>query len=90
MVPESRIDRGYECRRQRMLRKYPLPSADWKEVYDPGVGRYYYWNMETDEVCWLSPTHPRAKIGPAAPRLAKGELVLAAYAFSEIGATPLS
>jgi len=56
-----------------MLRRYPLPSADWKEIYDAGVGRYYYWNMDTDEVSWLSPSHPRARISIAAPKLAKAE-----------------
>ncbi|CAH8496539.1 unnamed protein product [Schistosoma rodhaini] len=24
--------------------------------------RFYYWNTKTDDVCWLSPLHPRAKI----------------------------
>jgi polyglutamine-binding protein 1 len=24
--------------------------------------RYYYWNVETDQVSWLSPSHPRADI----------------------------
>ena len=24
--------------------------------------RYYYWNIETDDVCWLSPLHPRADV----------------------------
>uniref|UniRef100_A0A915J2T1 WW domain-containing protein n=1 Tax=Romanomermis culicivorax TaxID=13658 RepID=A0A915J2T1_ROMCU len=37
------------------------------------TGRYYYWNTETDDVCWLSPLHPKAKPGPAACRLAKIE-----------------
>lgn len=23
--------------------------------------RYYYWNVETDQVCWLSPSHPKAR-----------------------------
>jgi hypothetical protein len=23
--------------------------------------RYYYWNTQTDEVCWISPSHPKAK-----------------------------
>jgi len=73
VVPESRRDQVYERRRQRMLRKYPLPSTDWREVYDPGFGRYYYWNMDTDEVCWLSPTHPKARIGIAAAKVAKAE-----------------
>jgi polyglutamine-binding protein 1 len=47
--------------RNRLLRRFPLP-AGWLEVGDPETGRYYYWNAETDEVCWLSPEHPRAVI----------------------------
>ncbi|TPP66092.1 Polyglutamine-binding protein 1, partial [Fasciola gigantica] len=26
------------------------------------LARFYYWNTKTDDVCWLSPLHPRAKI----------------------------
>ncbi|KAL3315647.1 Polyglutamine-binding protein 1 [Cichlidogyrus casuarinus] len=47
--------------RTRMLRKYPLPDH-WLEVGDPITNRYYYWNIKTDMVCWLSPQHPRARI----------------------------
>ncbi|KAF8563836.1 hypothetical protein P879_07786 [Paragonimus westermani] len=47
--------------KNRMLRRYPLPSH-WIEVGDPVTGRFYYWNTKTDDVCWLSPLHPRAKI----------------------------
>ncbi|CAH8431383.1 unnamed protein product [Schistosoma bovis] len=47
--------------KSRMLRRYPLPSH-WIEVGDPVTGRFYYWNTKTDDVCWLSPLHPRAKI----------------------------
>lgn len=50
-----------ERRRIRMLRKYLLPD-NWHEVYDPGTGRYYYWNSTTDEVSWLPPDHPKSKI----------------------------
>lgn len=70
-VPEHRLDEQYNRRRLRMLNKYPL-SIGWKEVYDPGIARHYYWNTETDEVCWLSPNHPKAVIGEPAPRIAKG------------------
>ncbi|CAL8102898.1 unnamed protein product [Calicophoron daubneyi] len=51
--------------KNRMLRRYPLPSH-WIEVGDPVTGRFYYWNTKTDDVCWLSPLHPRAKISPPA------------------------
>ncbi|VDP87294.1 unnamed protein product [Echinostoma caproni] len=47
--------------KNRMLQRYPLPSH-WLEVGDPSTGRFYYWNTKTDDVCWLSPLHPRAKI----------------------------
>lgn len=70
-----------------MLFKYPLPD-EWKEVYDAGVKRHYYWNAYTDEVScvicfydilifgiqvsWLPPRHPHSVIGSAAQALAKG------------------
>jgi len=57
-----------EIRRLFMLKKYPLPE-DWLEVYDKGTGRFYYWSTTTDEVCWLSPSHPKAKIGVCAAKL---------------------
>lgn len=72
-TPEDRIDPDYNRKRLRMLRLYPLPTP-WKEIYDPGCGRYYYWNVDTDEVCWLSPAHPRAKITVAACRVAKSKV----------------
>uniref|UniRef100_A0A914UZU4 WW domain-containing protein n=1 Tax=Plectus sambesii TaxID=2011161 RepID=A0A914UZU4_9BILA len=61
-TPENRLPVEYNRRRLRMLKKYPLPNG-WKEVYDPGVARHYYWSTETDEVSWLSPVHPKAIIG---------------------------
>uniref|UniRef100_T1J4E2 WW domain-containing protein n=1 Tax=Strigamia maritima TaxID=126957 RepID=T1J4E2_STRMM len=33
------------------------------------AGRYYYWNMETDQVSWLSPKHPRANVSLSAAQL---------------------
>lgn len=53
-----------------MLAKFPLPEP-WVEVYDAGIARHYYWNQDTDEVCWVSPRHPIAVIGEAAPKLAR-------------------
>ncbi|CAF0806211.1 unnamed protein product [Brachionus calyciflorus] len=50
-----------EKRRLRMLKIYPLPP-NWVEVPDLNTDRYYYWNTETDQICWLSPSHPKAKI----------------------------
>jgi len=50
-----------ERRRLRMLKMYPVPPG-WKEVPDLHTNRYYYWNPQTDGVCWLSPSHPKAEI----------------------------
>ncbi|CAJ0579584.1 unnamed protein product, partial [Mesorhabditis spiculigera] len=68
--PESRLNEEYLYRKNRMLTRYPIPEP-WVEVYDPGMKRHYYWNPESDEVCWLSPRHPNAVIGEAAPKLAR-------------------
>ncbi|XP_055953007.1 polyglutamine-binding protein 1-like [Argiope bruennichi] len=57
-----------ERKRLLMLKKYPLPN-NWEEVYDPGVGRHYYWNTITNEVAWLPPNHPRCKISLPAEKL---------------------
>ncbi|VDO56483.1 unnamed protein product [Haemonchus placei] len=69
-TPENRLSEAYLRKRRRMLAKFPLPEP-WVEVYDAGVARHYYWNQDTDEVCWVSPRHPIAVIGEAAPRLAR-------------------
>jgi len=46
-------------------RFYPLPDG-WREMYDCGVGRHYYWNIKTDQVSWLPPGHPKAQpVDPA-------------------------
>ncbi|KAI8781829.1 polyglutamine-binding protein 1-like [Biomphalaria glabrata] len=55
-------------RRERMLSNYPLPEG-WVEVGDYDTGRYYYWNINTDEVSWLSPSHPKASITRSAESL---------------------
>lgn len=57
-----------ERKRLKMLKKYPL-SEGWQEVYDAGTGRHYYWNIVSDEVSWLPPGHPRAKITLPADKL---------------------
>ncbi|VDN21823.1 unnamed protein product [Gongylonema pulchrum] len=69
----SRLSSKYLEQRAKILRKYPLPNvfAGWKEVYDAGCARHYYWCPRTDEVSWLPPRHPLAVIGDAAPKLAK-------------------
>ncbi|XP_050696040.1 polyglutamine-binding protein 1-like [Eriocheir sinensis] len=64
------VDPDYDRKRLRMLAKYPLP-AHWQEVLDPGIGRYYYWNMETDLVSWLPPGHARCQVSRSAGTLRK-------------------
>jgi len=61
-------DATTEKRRRRMLKKYPLPS-NWREVPDANLDRCYYWNLETDEVSWLPPAHPRSHITQSAIKL---------------------
>ncbi len=55
-----------------MLKKYPLPS-NWREVPDANLDRCYYWNLETDEVSWLPPAHPRSHITQSAIKLKRNE-----------------
>ena len=68
-----------------MLANFPLPDG-WVEVYDEGLGRYYFWNKATDEVCWYSPRHPRAIISDPAPRIAKehAAVLFGEPAYSEV------
>jgi polyglutamine-binding protein 1 len=61
-------DPTLDMKHERLLRRYPVPLG-FVEVGDPDTGRYYYWNTETDEVSWLPPQHPRAKICLPAERL---------------------
>uniref|UniRef100_A0A1I7TPQ8 Polyglutamine-binding protein 1 n=1 Tax=Caenorhabditis tropicalis TaxID=1561998 RepID=A0A1I7TPQ8_9PELO len=69
-TPEYRLPEKYVTNKNRMLARFPLPE-NWVEVYDEGIGRYYFWNKMTDEVCWYSPRHPRATISDPAPKVAK-------------------
>lgn len=57
-----------ERKRLRMLTKYPLPDG-WGEIYDPGTGRHYYWRRGSEDVSWMPPRHPRAKISAPAEKL---------------------
>lgn len=62
----SEPDAIYLEKKASMLAKYPLP-VHWQEVYDPGVGRHYYWEVDSDSVSWLPPSHPRSEVSrPAA------------------------
>ncbi|KAI6242142.1 WW domain-containing protein [Aphelenchoides fujianensis] len=73
-MPESRLSERYHHARRTMLHRYPLPEG-WREVYDAGIRRHYYWDPATDNVCWLSPKHPLAHITEAAPQVAKRNFV---------------
>lgn len=42
---------------------------EWQAVWEPGLSRYYFWNTITDEVSWLPPDHPKAKISLSVPKL---------------------
>lgn len=57
-----------ERKRLHMLRRYPLPDG-WTELYDPGTGRHYYWRQGSEDVTWMPPRHPRAKISMPAEKL---------------------
>nr|CAD7431284.1 unnamed protein product [Timema monikensis] len=61
-------DEVYKRKKLNMLLKYPLPD-NWVEVYDPGTGRHYYWDIDSDVVSWLSPRHPKAVITESAAHL---------------------
>uniref|UniRef100_A0A0N5ARX4 WW domain-containing protein n=1 Tax=Syphacia muris TaxID=451379 RepID=A0A0N5ARX4_9BILA len=67
---ENKLPQKYTEQRLKVLKKYPLPPG-WKEVYDAGCARHYYWCPRTDEVSWLPPRHPLAVIGDAAPKISK-------------------
>lgn len=60
-----REDPNLRPKRIRMLGRYPLPES-WEEVGDPESSRFYYWNTVSDEVSWLPPTHPRARVSLSA------------------------
>ncbi|XP_066156207.1 polyglutamine-binding protein 1 [Euwallacea fornicatus] len=64
LTPDPRYVRNM----QKLLAKYPLLN-NWTEVFDKGLGRYYYWNMENDIVSWLPPKHPRAVLTKSAAKL---------------------
>ena len=44
-----------------MMNKYGTLPEGWREHYDPGVGRHFFWCTKTDKVSWFPPGHPKAK-----------------------------
>jgi len=65
-------DAETERRRRKMLKKYPLPE-NWREIPDVATDRAYYWNIDTDDVSWLPPEHPRSYVTQSAIRLKRKE-----------------
>ena len=68
---KSDPDPEYRAKFDSMMSKYGLQQLPdgWKEQYDPGVGRHYFWCTKTDRVSWLPPGHPKAKITDAASQV---------------------
>jgi len=63
------VDTEYIRVHNQMIDKfYPLPDG-WREMYDAGTGRHYYWCTKTDKVSWLPPGHPKAKPREAASKV---------------------
>lgn len=62
--PSPKTERRY----RRMLKRFPL-TDEWQDVWEPGTGRYYFWNTKTDEVSWLPPHHPDSKVTVSVERM---------------------
>jgi len=52
----------------------PLPDG-WKQMYDPGTGRHFFWCTRTDKVDWYPPGHPKCNLIEPASRLREGIMV---------------
>ncbi|XP_044267270.1 polyglutamine-binding protein 1 [Tribolium madens] len=72
LTPDPRYMRNM----QKLLFRYPLPNS-WTEVFDKGLGRYYYWNMENDLVSWLPPRHPKSVKTLSAAKLREKRILAA-------------
>jgi len=53
---------------KKILKRYPLPEG-WMDVWDPGMGTFYFWNYNTDQVSWLPPLHPKASVSFSAEKM---------------------
>lgn len=62
------VEPRYSKNMKVVLSKYPLPPK-WIEVFDKGIGCYYYWNTDSDQVSWLPPKHPKAVVGESAAKV---------------------
>lgn len=56
------VNQEYVAAHAKMIsRFYPLPDG-WREMYDCGLGRHYYWDTRSDKVSWLPPGHPKSVV----------------------------
>jgi len=56
------VNQEYVMAHDKMIERfYPLPDG-WREMYDCGLGRHYYWDTRTDKVSWLPPGHPKSVV----------------------------
>jgi len=63
------VNQEYIAAHTRMVERFhPLPDG-WREMYDAGVGRHYYWCTKTNKVSWLPPGHPKANITDPASKV---------------------
>ncbi|XP_014241016.1 polyglutamine-binding protein 1 [Cimex lectularius] len=69
-------DPRYLRKQARLLSKFPLPN-NWKDIYDPGTGRHYYWDMQSDMVSWLPPNHPKSNVSESAATIKEERHMLA-------------
>eukprot|EP00096_Caligus_rogercresseyi_P002062 TRINITY_DN1380_c0_g1_i4.p1 TRINITY_DN1380_c0_g1~~TRINITY_DN1380_c0_g1_i4.p1 ORF type:complete len:253 (-),score=66.99 TRINITY_DN1380_c0_g1_i4:100-858(-) len=58
LKPEDGGD--YKAKYDAMMKRIQLPDH-WREKYDPGSGRHYFWCTRTDKVSWLPPGHPKSR-----------------------------
>lgn len=61
-------DPKYNKNMKKLLERYPLPK-NCTELFDNGVGRFYYWDLEKNLVSWLPPNHPKAVQSEPAAKL---------------------
>ena len=63
------VNPEYVAAHAKMIERfYPLPDG-WREMYDSGMGRHYYWDTRTDNVSWLPPGHPKGQVVEAASKI---------------------
>jgi len=63
------VNTEYIKAHSNMIEKYYPLLDGWREMYDAGVGRHYYWCTKTDKVSWLPPGHPKGTITDPASKV---------------------